>query len=47
MNGTFQWSSDFSLRDVPPERGASGRDVLTVVLATTATDLAGNQMPTP
>ncbi len=47
MNGTFQWSSDSRSVTFLPSRSLQAGTTYTVVLATTATDLAGNQMLIP
>jgi hypothetical protein len=47
MNGTFQWSSDSRSVSFLPNRALQAGTTYTVVLGTTATDLAGNQMLSP
>jgi Bacterial Ig-like domain/Periplasmic copper-binding protein (NosD) len=47
MNGTFQWSSDSRSVTFLPSGALQAGTTYTVVLATTATDLAGNQMLNP
>ncbi|HWM50542.1 MAG TPA: Ig-like domain-containing protein [Thermoplasmata archaeon] len=47
MNGTFQWSSDSRSVTFLPSRALQAGTTYTVVLGTTATDRAGNQMLNP
>ena len=47
MNGTFQWSSDSRSVTFLPSRSLAAGTTYTVVLATTATDVAGNQLLNP
>ena len=47
VNGTFQWSSDSRSVTFLPSGALQAGTSYTVVLATTATDLAGNQMLNP
>jgi hypothetical protein len=47
MNGTFQWSSDSRSVTFLPSRALQAGTTYTVVLGTTATDRAGNQMQIP
>jgi hypothetical protein len=47
VNGTFQWSADSRSVTFLPSRALQASTSYTVVLATTATDLAGNQMLNP
>jgi hypothetical protein len=47
MNGTFQWSSDSRSLTFLPSRALQAGTTYTIVLGTTATDLAGNQLLDP
>jgi hypothetical protein len=47
INGTFQWSSDSRSVTFLPNRALQAGTTFTVVVGTTATDLAGNQLLDP